>query len=484
MKEVLKDCLSAIHDLSLEIYILMSSSLKDIDYIQKTSDMRFSSVLINKLLKIAVMIEDNRYRSTSEPAFQGFTHSEADEDSKDLGQELEVRVSRITARILNIWKKIVTPQKESGIICCCFLLLYCEVDKSIQISHSLRVKYDRAVNLMREYSANPGYVVTVVRKTRDYIEKEQISPEIIRRIHEALGKTTYDQVRNMDNTFTALALYELVLFATKFFQDLYKKRYGFDVFDRNLLEPLRKPVNLSGKTFGISQSENFGIVLSVDSPRPSTSRSPLKRPSLNPLPLKSLSMTQSPVKLRISSTARAESKEKFKPATAFLMISPQKTPSKTRVFKSGLKSVSPVKKTRKEERFSLESRFLPSQPSSRSSNSLSPRKNKGLEKSETVDHGDLLEEMQYQQFIEEKFRNFLVSKLNDFEFDDSIENRIKNEEKVFKNREVWMKEFESKIGAIRFNAIKKLGDEKRFTAEMIRAQKQLELMEKRIKPYQ
>ena len=41
-----------------------------------------------------------------------------------------------------------------------------------------------------------------------------------------------------------------------------------------------------------------------------------------------------------------------------------------------------------------------------------------------------------------------------------------------------MKEFEKKVGIIRFNAIKKLGDEKRFTAELIRAQKQLESLER------
>jgi hypothetical protein len=115
--------------------------------------------------------------------------------------------------------------------------------------------------------------------------------------------------------------------------------------------------------------------------------------------------------------------------------------------------------------------------SSRTSNSFSPRK----AFQDSVDHSDLLEEMQYQQFIEEKFRNFLVSKLNGVEFDDSLENRIKNEEKVIKNRESWMKEFEMKIGVIRFNAIRKLGDEKRFTAELIRAQKQLEVMERKFR---
>ena len=482
MKEVLKDCLAAIHDLSLEIYILMSSCLKDIEHIYLSSDFRFSSILINKLLKISVLIEDNKYRSAQEPAFQGFTHTEESEDPKDLSRELDVRVSRITARILNLWKKIVTPQKESGIICCSFLLLYCEIDKSINISHSIRVKYDRAVNLMKEYSANPGYVVTVVRKTRDYIEKELISPEIVKRIHEALVKISYEQVRNADNTFTALALYDLELFAVRYYQELYKKRYSVDIFDKSLYEP-KKLTNMSEKTFGFSQSENFGIVLSVDSPRgkPRGSLSPQKPRTLNSIRIKSLSKTISPSKPAFSfpSTENSQNLHKIR---NFISKSPAKAAKRPLNKEKRLKNEpSPAHRCLSNRRMTFVPRLdiveKSPEATSRTNSSFSPRK----AFQDSVDHGDLLEEMQYQQFIEEKFRNFLVSKLNDVEFDDSLESRIKNEEKLIRNREGWMKEFEMKIGVIRFNAIRKLGDEKRFTAELIRAQKQLEIMERKFR---
>lgn len=460
MKEVLKDCVTSVNNLSLEIYILMSSALKDVNYVQNTADTRIFNALLNKLMKIAVLIEDDKYRNRDEPAFKGFGDQE--EENSEPWVDLDIKLTRVTARVLNIWKKIVSPQKEGGIICCCFLLLYCEVDRSIKVSPSLRIKYDKAVNLMKDYSANPGYVVTVLRKTREYIEKEMISPEVMRRINEALSKISPESVKSVDKTFTGLVIYEMLVSAVKFYHFFYSKKFGINILEKTQRETRPQFSDLNEKNFGISQSENFGIILSVDSPKNKNSSRPSLSPHkssnsaipLNPIPK---TLTNSPLK---SSIIHLTAKP-----------SPLKTPKKVNFPVSNTQTTKSVKKKieTSTKKFSDD----------RKEKSLSPMNKKIM--NESVDHSDLLEEMQYQQFIEEKFRNFLVAKLNGFEKEDSLEGKIKSEEMVIKNREGWMKEFENKVGVIRFNAIKKLSGERRFMAELIRAQKHLEVIESKVR---
>ena len=38
MQDVLKDCLTVIHDLSLQFYVLMASALKEVQQIDQTQD--------------------------------------------------------------------------------------------------------------------------------------------------------------------------------------------------------------------------------------------------------------------------------------------------------------------------------------------------------------------------------------------------------------------------------------------------------------
>ena len=458
MKEVLRDCLTVVSNLSLEIYVLMSSALKDINHVQLTADTRIFNALLNKLMKIAVLIEDNKYRSTKEPAFKGF----ADEDKEEATEpwlDLDIKLKRVTARVLNIWKKIVSPQKEGGIICCCFLLLYCEVDRTIKVSHSIRIKNDKAVNLMKEYSGNPGYVITVMRRTREYIEKDMISPGVIRRINEALSKITPESVKAVDKTFTGLVIYEMLVSAVKFYQFYYSKKNGTNVLEKTPKGTRTNFSDFNEKNFGISQSENFGIVLSVDSPRPKKSLSPHKS-SKSALPLNSFPRTYS------NSPLKSASKSPLKPSPqASIKNSPLKLKYLAANLPANLSANLPSNLSETSRSFKKKS----SSPLNRN------------QANESLDHSDLLEEMQYQQFIEEKFRNFLISKLNKFDREDSLESKIKSEEKVIRNREDWMKEFENKVGVIRFNAINKLGGERRFMAELIRAQKHLEVMENKIR---
>jgi len=212
--------------------VLMASALKEIQQIYTTQDTSLYSTLAKKLVQVAGLLEENNY--TSEVDRVTTLPSEDIGEVVGLGNiksELNLRITRVTARILNIWKKILSPQREAAVISCSFLLLYCEVDGSLKILPTARIPADKAVNSMKNYLNNPGYVVTIIRKTKEYIENEQISVETIRRINDLIGKITVEQVKNMDKTLTGFAIYELVLYAVRYYQEYAKDNYKIDIFE-------------------------------------------------------------------------------------------------------------------------------------------------------------------------------------------------------------------------------------------------------------
>ena len=534
MHGVLKDCLTAIHNLSLDIYLLMASSLKDIQHIRTSEDQRFQNMLSNKLLQISTMIEANNYRSDSEKVvcLPDKEEKEGKEVSsaREIAKELNIRVSRVTARILNLWKRIVYPQKEAGVICSCFLLLYCEVDPTVGISPLLKIRFDKAVNTMKNYSANPGYVVTVLRKTQEFIDKEMISVDTIRRVHELLGRITAENVKNIDKTLTGFIIYEMAVYAARYYEAVARERYQIEIFAPEACEKSVKESRLSEKNVGISQSDNFGIVLSGEKKQSkSISESSDKKTKTAQKPSMRISISPSKSSLlktiTVSGIQNNLDLSKFSPKNAFLSprksvdackISTSRSPTprnvnispKKKIMSkspslrhSGTKNISlgrsPTKATKAvssetKQRSTVKSLdlnlisakklLLSTQKMPSATSRTPPRKNESVDSSfqpKSMDHRDVLEEMQYQQFIEEKFRHFLVEKLNiSFDDGDPGESRNKHEDKAMKSRETWMREFENKVGIIRYNAIKKLGDEKRFTAELIRAQRQLQIIEK------
>ena len=237
MKEVLKDCLSAIPDMKLEAYVLMSSSLKEIQSIRDSKDSKAQdslSSLTSKLGNIALMIEENRLRNRVDRSPAADDEELVSDEPEDLGKELEVRVSRVSARVLNIWKKIVCPQKEAEVICYCFLLFYNEIDRNIKVPPEIKSNFDKPTDVMRNYLSNPGYVVTILRHTKDYIDKELISVPVIRRIFGFLEKVTIERVRQTDKTLTGFVLYELIFYAAMYYSFYYKKKYGLDLFDKKV----------------------------------------------------------------------------------------------------------------------------------------------------------------------------------------------------------------------------------------------------------
>lgn len=476
MKDVLQDCLNAVNDLSLEIYILMSSAIKDLQHFQAMNDRRIFSGLISKLIQINMLIEDDKFTSKTEPAVQGW--GQIGKEGEDLETELDIRISRITARILNVWKKIVSPQKEAGIICCCFLLLYCEVDRTIKVSPVVRVKFDKAVNLMKDYSANPGYVVTVIRRTKEFIENERISLEVVRRIHESMVKISSDSVKDMDKTFTGFALYELILYSIRYYQQCYLKKHGIDALDKDYFDGKSKDTKLSDRSLNLSHSEIFTNALSVESPQ----KSPIKLGTKPKTSVRSLhrpftkTFSQSPEKSITARSSLKPSPAKPKPGETKASIV-SKSPIRT--IKSGLVPQESEKKIIKPavRPTFFKSRGKEKMETSASSSPARPQKTLIGGTADSIDQSQIVEELQYQQFIEDKFRSFLIGKLENEGKVEAAENAEQIEEKVILNREKWKKEFENSVGVIRINALKKLGDDKRFSTELLRAQKQLEMIE-------
>lgn len=236
MKEVLKDLLSAIPDISLDVYVLMSSSLKDLQTIKDSNLDSPLSSLLNKLGNIAIKISENKFRNRVEksPTNRAEAVYVINEEPEDLEKELDVKVSRVTARVLNIWKKIVSPQKEAEVICYCFLLLYSEIDRTIKVSPVIKSKFDKPTDIMKNYLNNPGNVVTIIRHTKDYIQRELISVQTIKKIFSFLEKITIERIRSCDKTLTGYVLYELVFYSVMYYAFHYKQQHGIDLFDKKI----------------------------------------------------------------------------------------------------------------------------------------------------------------------------------------------------------------------------------------------------------
>lgn len=500
MQDVLKDCLTAVPDISLQFYVLMASALKEIQQIYMTQDNNLYSALAKKLVQIAGMIEENTYTSevdriNTQPAeelceIRGLG---------DLAKELLVRINRVTARILNIWKKILSPQREAAVISCSFLLFYCEVDPTIKVSPTARIPAEKAVDVMRSYINNPGHVVTIIRKTREYVDKEMISVETARRINDLLEKITVEQVKNMDKTLTGFVIYDLVYFSIKYFEAYAKEHYKINVFEKvqaeeqSKIQEIRSPQELTQSEIEIKNSISY---VESSSPKKTQVKSPEKplRTGNRLIEKKQPPSQQSPPqpksKIPISATSRisltpkipTESSPPKRPFDTRLKTNLSNSPSKKNLSNSPSKSNI---KTPDYNIFSPAAQYDKKGFSGNSSTRVRSSQGSRISApSPTANKRDFLEEMQYQQFVDEKFRHFLIDKLKQetekllgkgFEIRDI---KVVNEASANRNRIMWVDEFENNYGPVKGSAAKKINDEKIFNAEVIRAQRQLDIIQK------
>lgn len=485
MQDVLKDCLTVIHDLSLQFYVLMASVLKEIQQIDLTQDQSLYSTLAKKLLQLADLIEENKYISQTERAITLPTEEVCEVTGlHNISKELFIRMNRVTARVLNIWKKILNPQREAAVISCAFLLLYCEVDNSLKISPCSRIPIDKAIVAMRNYLANPGHVVTIVRKTKEYVDKEMISVETFQRIHDLLSKVTVEQVKSVDKTLTGLAIYELIVFAVKYFEVYAQEHYKLNVFAiENNGDGNRKPGILNevladrgGRTLRMSEPKSpITPIIKKEKFVPGRKSIEISKKKIGNPGLKSRNMEPCSTQKIIKPHSASPTKKKLLNST-----SRGSSPFQG----SGIKIEDPtIKVIQKplDKSLLVAKQIITTTPKS-SSNRTTPVRTRKNNEPDNNRARDVLEEMQYQQFIEEKFRHFLVDKLKkeseNFRGLEKSEIKIAVEVHAVKNKESWIEEFEKIAGVIRFNAAQKLSENKRYTAELIRAQRQLDILER------
>lgn len=432
---------------------------------------------------------------------------------KSASTELVIRVNRINPRVLNLWKKIVAPQREPALISFCFLLLYCEVDSFMCITPNARIPIEKTILIMKEYLTNPGYVVTVVRKTKEYIDKEMISVDTIKRIYELIKKTTAEQVKAVDKTFAGLALYELIIWAVYYYRTYAKEHYGIEIFEDFSEVP---QYELQKSSMDIS---NISILSSNEVKAPEKASQILTRSPNSTkakgnsefITSKTIDSITKPAKYTVSEIVTdlyksPESGPRLKPH-----IKKSSTPSAQTVLKpcqteTHLKQPSLIKisPTRAGWKGAIEVPMNSPKPIDR--NILAAKKiinseetrteisspirsrrptegsiNMEIQKSTTR---DVLEVMQYVQIVEEKFRHFLIEKLKKEteKFAKSgmekTDIKVMNEIKGLKNKTIWIEEFEKSSGMTKYNSIKKLGEDKKYTAELIRAQRQLDILER------
>ena len=463
MKDVLKDCYNSIPDLSLDIYLQMASAFQDLDQIQSQQSPTPVPVLINKCLQIALLIETESFRSKSDPASKISVKLEEPEPTLNLEIELDSRVAKVTVRVLNLWKKIVTITKESGVICCCFLLLYCEIDRTIRVSPYFKVKFDRAINLVKDYCSNPGYVVTVVRKTRNYIERGLISQEIFNRIHRSLLKIEGREVRNMDKTMTGFILYELVLYALRYYNYYNKIKNDIELPDGKI-SPFKSQDSINhDSSFSGLHFESFPTNFSLLS-----ATSPFK--------------SHSPVQGRIKSIKAPILYEKtFYPTKAINKSSlnlRDKSPDKIGFIHR--RTNSPLKLSPKKSidcrisetmrKSPIKAGILKFQRESLSTTSSSPSR---LLTAKFVSLVEKPKNDRYRDYIKEFFLNFIKKKVSMGCADEVLARSKTIEQLILHNREGWVKEFEQRVGIIRQNAIRKLEEENKILDEINKAKKQI-----------
>ena len=316
------------------------------------------------------------------------------------------------------------PQREAAVICCGFILLYCEIDSSLKISPVARIPIEKAISVMKNYISNPGYVVTVIRKTKEYIEREMVSVETIKRINDLLTKVTIEQVKAADKTYNGLVIYELIVCAVKYYKEFARMQYNVDIFEKNLNDA--SVLNTKHETSGYSIKP--AGVKNLDTSETKTNRAdsetqnfPDKKPENEPvLKRKVLITTQKDLKTseirksdiskpkKISSSLKPTQVSKLQLQTLKKSESPQKKKNDFLIINSPKpldKNIIAAKRI-----------ILTTKNQSRSTKTTPIRNRKSLSTSRSFNdspcnHRDVLEEMQYHQFIEEKFRHFLIEKL-------------------------------------------------------------------------
>lgn len=493
MQDVLKDCLNTIPEISLQFYVLMASALKEIQQINAIQDESLYTGLVKKLVQIAGVIEENMYMGEGElVSVQGGEEVEV-RGVGEIGKELLVRINRVTPRILNIWKKIVGGQREAVAISMSFLFLYCEVDSTIKVSPTAKIPTEKVIGIMRNYINNPGHVATTIRKTKEYIDQEMISIETARKINDILEKITPEQAKAFDKTLSGYAIYELIYFSLRYYESYAKEHYNINVFeksspqDQTRIEETKSPIII----LNTSEIEIKSPTTKIEpiSPRKSQVQTPEKTSRVprvsNTTPLKNPGYMSPAPKPKSKIPLATPSRPSLIPRTQVPDNRLQRRHSDLRLSPKPCESPTKITLQQENRILTTKGQNEDQKPISTKTPIARTRSSQGSRlsaASPSTRNKDFLEELQYQQLLDEKFRHFLIDKLKietiylrekglkDYEI------KANNEANATKLKKIWVEEFEKNNGQIKGKLSKKINDEKNFNAEIVRAQRQLDII--------
>ncbi|OMJ78041.1 hypothetical protein SteCoe_22242 [Stentor coeruleus] len=226
MTNILNDCMN-LSNISLEFYRQVERALSFIVKIYEYSCSSLLPDLVQLLVKIVDMIHSYDYLSNT---LTVPIKSNKYKSNNEILAELKVRINRVTPRVINIWRKILSPIKEFERVCYGFIRFYFEVDPLLK-----GMAFEDPVAAMYRYARNPGHVVQTIRKTLSFLESESISLKNAREVHEIVHQYPPEVIGCVDKTMSGYVIWDLIRCSLDYYQVYGLHHYNVDIFQKDLI---------------------------------------------------------------------------------------------------------------------------------------------------------------------------------------------------------------------------------------------------------
>ena len=118
------------------------------------------------------------------------------------------------------------------------------------------INFEEPIIAMFNYTRNPGHVVQVIRKTVVYLEGEMIPLKVAREINEIMQKVSPEVVGSIDKTMSGYLIWDLIRYSLDYYRNYGMHHYSIDIFQKELLVDERD-INLMMNSRGGNQSERI-----------------------------------------------------------------------------------------------------------------------------------------------------------------------------------------------------------------------------------
>lgn len=205
MQEVLKECLTAIPDLSLQFYILMSSIIKEIQEIHSNSSLATISSLAQKLLQLGSYLEKNKYLESNAIVEKSYKEECLD--------DLCAKIGNVNTKVMYKWKKLLLAGKVKEDLSIAFYLLISSLDPSIQFPNN-NTHSSKASSFIKECAISPGELVLLIRNIPNSISKSIFQLSTVKKINEITEKIS---IKEKDENSI---IYNLLISTLKYYESM------------------------------------------------------------------------------------------------------------------------------------------------------------------------------------------------------------------------------------------------------------------------